>query len=90
MKKENVILSSGAKQSVYQVIKLLSNIGDEVIVISPYWTSYPEMVKLAGATPVIVEANEENRFFPTNKQFKEKITKNTKLIIIIIFKGLKC
>ena len=81
-KKENVILSNGAKQSVYQVIKLLCNIGDEVIVISPYWTSYPEMVKLTGATPIIVEANQENKFFPTNEQFKEKITKNTKLIII--------
>ena len=62
-----VVVSCGAKHSIYNVLQVLCEEGDEVIIPSPYWVSYPEMVKLAGAVPVIVDTLQENNFKLTEK-----------------------
>jgi len=71
----------GAKHSVYNVMQCLINDGDEVIVLSPYWVSYPAMVELAGGIPVIINADMDAGFKVTAKQIKENITRRTKAII---------
>ena len=90
LKKENgldystneVLVSNGAKQSVCNTVMALINPGDEVIIPAPYWVSYPQMVKLAGGTPVIVNANFEQNFKMTPAQLEMAITPKTRLIII--------
>ncbi|GAA0347893.1 aspartate transaminase AspB [Bacillus carboniphilus] len=77
-----IIVSSGAKHSLYTLFQALLDEGDEVIVPSPYWVSYPEQVKLADGTPIIVEGKEENDFKITPGQLKEVISPNTKALII--------
>ena len=77
-----IIVSSGAKQSIYNVILSLVNPGDEVIVPAPYWVSYPEMVRLAGGKPVIVPTLEENGFRLTPEQLKNAISANTRAMIL--------
>ncbi len=74
--------SNGAKQAVCNVIMTLVNEGDEVIVPAPYWVSYPDMVKLADGTPVIITAGIEQDFKITPKQLEEAITDKTKLLIL--------
>lgn len=74
--------SNGAKQCVCNVIMALMGEGDEVIVPAPYWVSYPEMVKLADGTPVIVRAGIEQDFKITPKQLEEAITPRTKALIL--------
>lgn len=74
--------SNGAKQCVCNVIMALVGEGDEVIVPAPYWVSYPEMVKLADGTPVIVRAGIEQDFKITPKQLEEAITPRTKALIL--------
>ncbi len=81
-KPSQVIVNCGAKHSCYNVIIGTCNPGDEVIIPSPFWLSYPEMVKLAGATPVIVPTSEENGFKITPEQFRDAMTPATKLIIL--------
>ena len=74
--------ANGAKQSVCNAILVLVNPGDEVIVPAPYWVSYPEMVKMAEGTPVIVSAGIEQDFKITPKQLEAAITPKTKALIL--------
>lgn len=77
-----VLVSNGAKQSVCNTVMALVNEGDEVIIPAPYWVSYPQMVKLAGGEPVIVEAGFEQDFKMTPQQLEAAITSKTKMIIL--------
>ena len=79
---DQILVSCGAKHSIYNVMQALLNPGDEVIIPSPYWVSYPDMVKLAGAEPVVVRAGIEQRFKITGKQLERSITENTRLFMI--------
>ena len=81
-KPSQVIVNCGAKHSCYNVILATCQAGDEVIIPAPYWLSYPEMVKLADASPVIVGTQEENGFKITPEQFRDAMTPATKLIIL--------
>ena len=77
-----ISVNCGAKHSCYNAILAVCNPGEEVIIPAPYWTSYPEMVRLAGATPVIVETKAENNWKLTAEEFEEAMTPMTKLIIL--------
>ncbi|BBW95858.1 MULTISPECIES: pyridoxal phosphate-dependent aminotransferase [Geobacillus] len=77
-----VIVCVGAKHALYTLFQVLLDEGDEVIIPTPYWVSYPEQVKLAGGVPVYVEGREENGFKMTPEQLKEAITPRTKAVII--------
>lgn len=77
-----ILVSNGAKQSVCNTIMALVNPGDEVIIPTPYWVSYPQMVKLAGGTPVFVNATFEQDFKMTPEQLETAITPKTRLIIL--------
>ena len=77
-----VLVSNGAKQSVCNTVMALVNPGGEVIIPAPYWVSYPQMVKLAGGTPVIVEAGFEQNFKMTPEQLEAAITPKTRLLIL--------
>ena len=74
--------ANGAKQSVCNTIMALINKGDEVIVPAPYWVSYPEMVKLAEGTPVIVRAGIDQDFKITPAQLEAAITPKTRALIL--------
>jgi aspartate aminotransferase len=78
---ENIVVSNGAKQSIANVMLALLNPGDEVIIFSPYWVSYDALVRLAEATPVIVQGTLENDFKVTARQVEEAITHKTRAII---------
>lgn len=90
LKKENgldysaceILVSNGAKQSVCNAIMALVNDGDEVIIPAPYWVSYPQMAKLAGGVPVIIEAGFEQDFKITPAQLEAAITPKTKILIL--------
>ncbi len=90
LKKENgldyttneVIAGTGGKQGVCNTILALVNPGDEVIIPAPYWVSYPQMAKLAGATPVVVRAGFEQDFKMTAEQLEAAITPKTKMLIL--------
>lgn len=77
-----ILVSNGAKQSVCNTLMALVNDGDEVIIPAPYWVSYPQMVKLAGGTPVIVEAGFEQDFKMTPQQLEDAITPKTRMLIL--------
>jgi aspartate aminotransferase len=77
-----VVVSPGGKFSCYLAILAVCGPGDEVIVPAPFWVSYPEMVKLAGATPKIIFAGDEAGFKVSAQQFREAITPRTKLFIL--------
>ena len=77
-----VMASSGGKQVFYNLCQAVLDKGDEVIIPSPYWVSYPDMVILADATPVVVETGLEQDFKITPKQLEQSITDKTKLFII--------
>src|SRR2546428_7358709 len=81
-KPSQVIVNCGAKHSCFNVILATCQKDDEVIIPAPYWLSYPEMVKLADASPVIVETKEENGFKLTPDEFRDAMTPATKMIII--------
>ncbi|MED1205027.1 pyridoxal phosphate-dependent aminotransferase [Heyndrickxia acidicola] len=80
--KPEVIITNGAKHALYTLFQVLLNEGDEVIIPTPYWVSYPEQVKLAGGVPVFVEGKEDNNFKITPEQLKEACSEKTKAIII--------
>ena len=90
LKKENgldyttseILVSNGAKQSVCNTLMALVNDGDEVIIPAPYWVSYPQMVKLAGGEPVIVEAGFDQNFKMTPEQLEAAITPKTRMLIL--------
>lgn len=79
---ENIIVTNGGKHSLYNLIMVLIEEGDEVIIPAPYWLSYPEMVTLAGGTSVIVPTTAENQYKITPEQLKQAITPNTKLFVL--------
>jgi aspartate aminotransferase len=81
-KPSQVVVSCGAKHSIYNIIQVLAQKGDEVIIPSPYWVSYPEMVRLAEAKSVFVTTKRENGFKLTKDELKKAVTKKTKLIIL--------
>lgn len=77
-----IVVNSGAKQSCFNAILAVCEEGDEVIIPSPYWVSYPEMVRLAGAEPIFVETTAANGWKITPEQFEEHMTGRTKMIIL--------
>jgi aspartate aminotransferase len=77
-----VIVSCGAKHACYNSILATCERGDEVIIPSPYWVSYPDMVRLAGAEPVIVQTSERNSWKMTAEDFENAMTPRTKMVII--------
>lgn len=77
-----ILVSSGAKQSVCNTVMAFVNDGEEVIIPAPYWVSYPQMVKLAGGTPVIVNAGFEQNFKMTPEQLEAAITPKTRMLIL--------
>ena len=81
-KRSEIIASCGGKHSFYNLAQAIFDAGDEVIVPAPYWVSYPPMVALAGATPIIVETREENGFKLSMEDLKRAVTPKTKALII--------
>lgn len=77
-----ILISCGAKHSIFNAILALCDDGDEVIVPAPYWVSYPEMIKAAGGIPVMVETTQENNFKIMPESLEESITPKTKLVIL--------
>src|ERR1700745_2648339 len=73
-KPSQIIVSDGAKHSCYNAILAPCQPGDEVIIPAPYWLSYPEMVRLAGADPIIVETRQENGWKMTAEEFENAMT----------------
>ena len=80
-KAEHIVVSTGAKHSIANVFMCLINEGDEVVIFSPYWVSYSEIIKLAGGVPILIQGNLENNFKATAQQLKEAITGKTKAVI---------
>ena len=81
-KPSQIIVSNGGKHSCYNVILATCQEGDEVIIPAPYWLSYPEMAKLAGATPVILETTDQTEFKVTPAQLRAAITPHSRLFIL--------
>lgn len=81
-KPSQIIVSNGAKQSCYNAIMATCDPGDEVIIPAPYWLSYPEMVRLAGAVPVFIPTTQENDWKMTAEQFENAMTPRTKMVIV--------
>ncbi|WP_279176456.1 pyridoxal phosphate-dependent aminotransferase [Campylobacter insulaenigrae] len=80
-KANEIITNVGAKHSLFMAIECLVQEGDEVIIPSPYWVSYPEMVKFAGGTPVFIEGDAKNGFKITPEQLKNALTPKTKVLM---------
>ena len=80
--REQILVSCGAKQSIYNLTQAVLNDGDEVIIPAPYWVSYPAMVALAGGKSVIVNTTIENRFLLTAEELEKAITPKTRLLIL--------
>lgn len=78
----DIIVSNGAKQSLFNLFQAVLNEGEEVIIPSPYWVTYPELVKYCGAVPVIIETDEIGKFKMTAEQLKAAITPKTKMVIL--------
>ncbi|ALV24417.1 aspartate aminotransferase, aminotransferase, classes I and II [Campylobacter iguaniorum] len=81
-KTSQIVTNVGAKHSLFNIFQCIIDDGDEVIIPSPYWVSYPEIVKFSGGNPVIVETSEENKFKITALQLKNAITPRTKAIVL--------
>ncbi|RKQ37637.1 pyridoxal phosphate-dependent aminotransferase [Oceanobacillus halophilus] len=79
---DEVIITTGAKHALYTLFQVLLNDGDEVIVPTPYWVSYPEQIKLAGGNPIFLQSSEENEFKITPEDLKKAITPKTKAIVL--------
>ena len=77
-----IVVSCGAKHSIYNILQAICNPSDEVIFAAPYWVSYPEMVKLADATPIIVETTAAQNFCISPEQIESVLSEKTKAIII--------
>ncbi len=79
---QQIVVSNGAKHSLFNSFQALLEEGDEVIVPGPYWVSYPEIVRMAGGVPVIVEGTEANNFKPTIDDFRAAVTDKTRAVVI--------
>ena len=80
--KDQVIVSTGGKQVLFNALLATLNAGDEVVIPAPYWVSYPDIIQYAGAKPIIIDTLNENQFKVTPDQINEVITPNTRAIII--------
>ena len=80
--RNEIIVSCGAKHSIYNLMQALLDPGDEVVIPAPYWVSYPEQVKLAGGIPVVVTADESTGFLSTAAQIEAVLTPKTKMVIV--------
>lgn len=78
----DIIVSNGAKHSLYTIFQTIIDPGDEVLIPTPCWVSYPEMVRMAGGVPVFIPSDESNGFVPTHKDIASRVTRRTKAIII--------
>ena len=78
----NIVVSNGAKHSLFNAFMAILNPGDEVIIPSPYWLSYPELVKMAGGVPVFVQTKAENSFKITAEELEQAITDKTKAFVL--------
>ncbi|NLY03386.1 MAG: pyridoxal phosphate-dependent aminotransferase, partial [Campylobacter sp.] len=81
-KSSQILTNVGAKQSLFNITQALISSGDEVIIPSPYWVSYPQLVQFAGGVPVFLNTDENTNFKITAKQLKDAITPKTKLLIL--------
>jgi len=81
-KRSEIIVMNGAKHALYTLFQVFLNEGDEVIIPTPYWVSYPEQVKLAGGVPIFVETNADQHFKVTVDQLKEVVTDSTKALVL--------
>ena len=77
-----IIVSNGAKQVIFTALNAIINPGDEVLLPSPCWLSYPEMVRMAGGTPVMIHGNEDNDFIVTAEMMRPYVTERTKALIL--------
>ena len=78
----DILVSNGAKHSLYTIFQAILDPGDEVLIPTPCWVSYPEMVRMAGGVPVFIPSDESTDFIPTNKDIASRVTRRTKAIII--------
>ena len=81
VKPENILISNGAKQAIYNFLLAAINPGDEIIFPAPYWVSYPEMTKLSGAKPIVISPP-KNSFEPAIEDIRSAVTKKTKVIML--------
>ena len=81
-KLDEILVSNGAKHSLYNIFQAILNPGDEVIIPLPYWVSYPEMVKMAGGIPVFIESLEQDGFSIDLENLEDAINSKTKALII--------
>lgn len=81
-KSSQIVVSCGAKHSIFNIIQVLAEEGDEVIIPSPYWVSYPEMVKIAGATPKFLTTTAATNFKVTAKQLSSSLTERTRIFVL--------
>ena len=81
-KQNQILVSTGCKQSIYNLCQAILDEGDEVLIPSPYWVSYPEIVKLSDATPVFIETNSENNFKVTGEMLLNNITNKTRMLLL--------
>ena len=81
-KKNQILVSCGAKHSIFNLAQVLWEEGDEIIIPAPYWVSYPEIIRYAGAQPVIIDTKEANEFKITPDQIEAAVTSNTRAIFI--------
>ena len=79
---DQILVSTGCKQSIYNLCQATLDKGDEVLIPSPYWVSYPEIVKLSDATPVFIETNSDTDFKVTGKMLQNNITEKTRMILL--------
>lgn len=79
---KQILVSNGAKQSLFNVFQALIDTGDEVIIPSPYWVTYPELVAYSGGSNVFIETNEQNGFKITAKSLRQAITPRTKALVL--------
>lgn len=80
--KDEVVISCGAKHSLYNLAQVLFERGDEVLIPAPYWVSYPDQIRLADASPVFIETLEKERFLLTKDRLASRITPRTKALIL--------
>ena len=81
-KQQNVLITNGGKQAIFNLFQVLLNPGDEVLIPSPYWLSYPEITRLAGAKPIKINSSTQEGFKINIQKLQEKVTERTRLLII--------
>ncbi len=79
---EEILVSCGAKHSLYNIFQAILDPGDEVLVFAPFWVSYPEMIALSGGVPVLIPSQEKDSFLPDGARVEAAITRRTKAMII--------